>query len=147
MRKMLPVALALAALVPIGAMRVGADPARAIKNVTVPDEDRFAPFALTIHVGDAVRWRNNDTDDHTVVSDDYFTTAGHEGTDQLLATGSTFTLQFKHPGTFLYYCRFHARLNEYNQPIAPGPDGGIEGSGGNFGTPMSGVITVLPSDG
>jgi hypothetical protein len=26
----------------------------------------------------------------------------------------------------------------------PGPDGGIEDANGNFGTPMSGVITVLP---
>ena len=30
-----------------------------------------------------------------------------------------------------------------NQPLAPGPDGGIQDSNGNFGTPMSGVITVV----
>jgi hypothetical protein len=28
------------------------------------------------------------------------------------------------------------------QPVAPGPDGGIEDPPGNFGTPMMGVITV-----
>jgi hypothetical protein len=34
-------------------------------------------------------------------------------------------------------------LDPDNQPIAPGPDGGIQDSNGNFGTPMSGVITVV----
>ena len=53
-------------------------------------------------------------------------------------------LRFRHPGTFVYYCRLHAKLDEFNQPVAPGPDGGIQDASGNFGTPMSGVITVLP---
>jgi hypothetical protein len=44
----------------------------------------------------------------------------------------------------VYYCRFHAQLDAFNQPIAPGPDGGVQDANGNFGTPMSGVITVLP---
>ncbi|PYN05664.1 MAG: hypothetical protein DME06_19470 [Candidatus Rokuibacteriota bacterium] len=52
--------------------------------VTVPQEDRFMPFALTIRAGETVEWVNLDTDDHTVVSDDAFDTAGHKGTDQLL---------------------------------------------------------------
>jgi hypothetical protein len=30
--------------------------------------------------------------------------------------------------------------------VAPGPDGGIQDSKGNFGTPMSGVVTVLAFD-
>jgi hypothetical protein len=60
--------------------------------------------------------------------------------------GGTFVLSFDHPGIFVYYCRFHATLDEFNQPKAPGPDGGIQDPDGNYGTPMSGVITVLPSD-
>ena len=32
--------------------------------------------------------------------------------------------------------------NADNQPIGPGPKGGIQDSKGNFGTPMSGVVTV-----
>jgi plastocyanin len=44
--------------------------------VIVPEEDRFTPFALTIHPGETVRWVNEDTDDHTVVSDDAFTRRG-----------------------------------------------------------------------
>jgi plastocyanin len=119
------------------------------KQVVVPQADQFTPFALTVHSGDAVQWVNNDTDNHTVVSDDPFNTAGHQGTNQLLvgtdANGGkagVFTLRFNHPGTFVYYCRFHAKLDAANQPIAPGPDGGIQDANGNFGTPMMGIITV-----
>src|SRR4051794_30333544 len=84
-----------------------------VQYVRIPEEDRFTPFGLTIHVGDSVQWTNYDTDDHTVVSDDFFNTDGHKGTDQLLpgtdTTGgqpSTYTLRFIHPGQFVYYCRF-----------------------------------------
>jgi plastocyanin len=118
-----------------------------VQKVTVPPEDRFTPFALTIHAGDTVQWVNHDTDDHTVVSDDAFTTAGHQDTNHLLGgNGGTFSLHFTHPGTFVYYCRFHAHLDSFHQPVAPGPKGGIQDAKGNFGTPMSGVITVLPSN-
>ena len=119
------------------------------QQVVVPGEDRFTPFALTIHAGDCVEWVNQDTDDHTVVSDDAFNTAGHKGVNQLLV-GTTnnggqpgvFILRFSRPGTFVYYCRFHSHLDADNQPVAPGPRGGIQDSTGNFGTPMMGVITV-----
>lgn len=147
MRRFLPLLLFAAALIPIGAFSAQAGAphaARASYKVRVPAEDRFAPFAITIHAGSAVQWVNNDEDDHTVVSDDAFDTTGHHGTNELLtADGGTVTLYFNHPGTFVYYCRFHAHLDQWNQPVAPGPDGGIQGQNGNFGTPMSGVITVL----
>ncbi len=122
------------------------------KMVIVPEEDRFSPFALTIRSGEDVQWVNMDTDDHTVVSNDFFNTAGHSGTDVLLlgtdnnnGRPGTFTLHFSHPGTFHYYCRFHAHLDDFHQPAAPGPRGGIQDNG-NFGTPMMGVITVLPGE-
>ena len=119
------------------------------QQVVVPGEDRFTPFALTIHAGDCVEWVNQDTDDHTVVSDDAFNTAGHGGVDQLLpgtdsngGVPGTFALRFNHQGTFVYYCRFHSHLDDDNQPAAPGPRGGIQDASGNFGTPMMGVVTV-----
>jgi len=128
---------------------VGGDRIR--EMVIVPQEDRFTPFAVTVNVGEAVRWVNQDTDDHTVVSDDAFNTAGHGGTNQLLpgtdsngGVPGTFELRFLRPGTFVYYCRFHAHLDAENQPTAPGPEGGIQDANGNFGTPMMGVVTVLP---
>jgi plastocyanin len=121
--------------------------------VTIPEEDRFTPMALTIHAGDTVKWVNNDTDDHTVVSDDVFNTTGPHGVNHLIpgtdnnnGQPGTFTIHFNRPGTFVYYCRFHSHLDDQHQPVAPGPDGGIQDSNGNFGTPMMGVITVLPGD-
>src|SRR5205809_757382 len=109
-----------------------------VRQIIVPTEDRFTPFAITVRVGQPVVWVNNDADDHTVVSDDAFNTAGHQGTNQLLASGRAIVLRFNHPGTFVYYCRFHAHLDSANQPVAPGPEGGIQDANGNFGTPMSG---------
>jgi hypothetical protein len=105
------------------------------------------PFAITVRVGQPVIWINNDTDDQTVVSNDAFDTAGHRGVNVTLkASGGTFTLVFKHPGVFPFYCRFHSMLDADHQPKAPGPDGGIQDSNGNYGTPMNGVITVLGDD-
>ena len=144
MKKVLVGSSAVAVLASIGAIAAGAsDGHRSTVNVKVPGEDRFAPFAVTIRAGDSVQWSNGDTDDHTVVSDDQFNNAGHRGFNQLLPTGGKITLRFSHPGTFVYYCRFHAHLDSAGQPVAPGPDGGIQDTNGNFGTPMSGVVTVL----
>jgi plastocyanin len=115
-----------------------------VRQIIVPDEDRFTPFAITIRAGQRVQWINNDIDDHTLVSDDAFNTSGPRGVDVLLpANGGTVTIKFGHPGTFPFYCRFHAHLDSANQPVAPGPDGGIQDQNGNFGTPMAGVITVV----
>ena len=126
-----------------------AAPVRPPIQVVVPEADRFSPFVVTIHAGQSIEWINRDTDDHTIVSDDAFNTAGHKATDHLLpgtdTTGGApgrFVLRFDRPGTFAYFCRFHARLDSANQPVAPGPRGGIQ-DGSNFGAPMMGVITVL----
>jgi plastocyanin len=127
------------------------DRRRTFQQIIVPEEDRFTPFGITIRQGDTVKWINRDTDDHTVVSDDFFNTAGHNGTDVLLlgtdnnnGQPGTFTLRFNRAGQFVYYCRFHSHLDGDHQPVAPGPDGGIQDPNGNFGTAMMGVITVLP---
>jgi plastocyanin len=128
--------------------QVGASTRPKTTTINIPTEDRFTPFAVTVKVGQPVQWVNGDTDDHTVVADDAFTTAGHDDANHLLlGTASRggpgqFTLVFHHPGTFLYYCRFHAHLDADHQPVAPGPRGGIQDTNGNFGTPMMGVITV-----
>jgi plastocyanin len=119
-----------------------------VHQVNVPGEDRFAPFALVIRAGDTVQWINNDTDDHTIVSDDFFNTTENRKVDRLIpgtakGKAGTFRLRFRKPGQFVYYCRFHAQLDAAHQPVAPGPDGGIKDGNGNFGTPMMGVITIL----
>ncbi|HJW14970.1 MAG TPA: hypothetical protein VJ776_09745 [Thermoanaerobaculia bacterium] len=123
------------------------------KQVIIPGEDRFTPFGLTIRSGDFVQWTNMDTDDHTVVSNDFFNTAGNNGTDIVIpgtdnngGNPGTLTLHFTRPGLWAYYCRFHSHLDDDHQPVAPGPDGGIQDTTGNFGTPMNGVITVVPGE-
>jgi plastocyanin len=120
------------------------------RQIIVPEADRFTPFALTIRPGESVEWINMDTDDHTVVSDDFFNTAGHNGTDVLIpgtdnndGKPGRFALHFGKPGIFVYYCRFHSHLDGDHQPAAPGPQGGIQDANGNFGTPMMGVINVV----
>ena len=139
---------------------LGSYGATTTETVLVPEADQFSPFALTIHVGEKVKWVNNDTDDHTVVSDDSVNTTGPKQLDHLLpGTDSNggkpgkFSIVFRKPGTFVYHCRFHSILDANHQPVAPGPEGGIQGEGvappgtaDDFGTPMMGVITVLPSE-
>jgi plastocyanin len=150
MRKLLTglvLVLVLATLGAIGAQANGghaSDNMGRVHQVTVPEADRFTPFALQIRAGDSVKWVNNDEDGHFVVSDDAFNTAGNRGTDEQLPVDGSVVLRFRHAGTFVYYCKLHAKLDAFNQPVAPGPDGGIQDANGNFGTPMSGVITVLP---
>jgi len=114
-------------------------------KIVIPGEDRFAPFAVTAAVGQPVAIINQDTDSHYVVSNDVFNTAGHRGTNTLLGAGKYTVLTFQHPGVFPFYCSFHAMLDSKHQPKAPGPFGGIQDSNGNFGTPMNGVITVVPA--
>jgi plastocyanin len=132
-------------------------PAASDKRVThvqviVPESDRFTPFAQTLRAGEAVRWINKDTDDHSIVSLDTSSTTGPRrlnvllpGTDNNGGKPGQVVLHFDKPGVFVYYCHFHAHLDAEHQPVAPGPDGGIQDADGNYGTPMMGIITVLPA--
>lgn len=120
-------------------------------RVVIPAADRFAPFVLTIHAGDTVQWTNRDEDDHTLTSVNRFTSPGFRGVNYLIrgtdanhGFPGVLRLRFSAPGTFVYRCLFHSALDSYGQPVAPGPHGGIQDRNGNFGTPMMGVITVLP---
>src|SRR5512147_2001448 len=129
------VLLVLALLVPVSAA-LADRPSTHV--VTVPEEDRFDPFVMTIKAGEQVTWVNNDTDDHTIVSDDFFTTSNNKGVNTLLpGTDSNggnpgkVTLRFRKAGVFVYYCRFHSHLDDAHQPAAPGPDGGIQDANGN----------------
>ena len=118
-------------------------------TVVIPDADKFVPYHITVRIGDTVTWVNNDTDNHSVVSDDMFNTEGHKGVNRVIpgtdnngGRPGSLTLRFTHLGTFVYYCRFHAHLDADAQPVAPGPDGGIQDANGNFGTPMTGIVSV-----
>lgn len=121
------------------------------KIVKIPEGDRFIPFVLTIHVGDTVKWINNDEDDHTVVAVTHFTTTDHNTVNHRILglenngdKPGVYQLTFHQAGRFTYHCRFHSTVDTHFQPKAPGPDGGVQDPNGNFGTPMMGVIEVLP---
>jgi len=60
----------------VAVQQVGAESRPKTTTVSIPTEDRFTPFAVTVKVGERVQCVNGDADDHTVVSDDAFNTAG-----------------------------------------------------------------------
>jgi plastocyanin len=133
--------------------------------VSIPEQDRFYPFAIQIQAGDTVDWVNSDTDDHTVVSNDALNTANPKNVDVVVlgtvnngGQPGVFSITFHDSGIWNYYCRFHSMVmdDQFHQPFAPGPRGGIQTEKDptlcdppgtdtcNFGTPMMGVITILP---
>lgn len=63
----------------------------------------FAPAALTVKVGTAVTWTNQDSDAHTVTSQDN----GGPLTSAALSTGQTYSYTFTKPGTYAYLCTIH----------------------------------------
>lgn len=111
-------------------------------------------------MGDIVTWRNNDDNEqHSVTSMDVINSAkAPVGVNHVLTgTGNPFTLTFNEPGQWLYYCRFHAALEAFNQhyrleepaaaattviPKATGPIPPQQEA--EVLVPMMGVITILP---
>ena len=96
-------------------------------RVTIPGSDYFSPAIITIHVGDTVRWTNQDTDDHTItsaprsagttVSDGFDSRI--PGTNANHGEAGTFSHTFKTAGTLVYYCKIHAKLDPTIHQFAP----------------------------
>ncbi len=61
----------------------------------------FIPETITISVGTAVTWTNNDSPTHTVTTRDTLFDSG------TLSGGATFSYTFAQSGTFEYYCKIH----------------------------------------
>ena len=100
----------------------GSAPAAAATHSVVLKDIQFQPGTITIDVGDTVTWTHQDgATAHTVTADDG--SFDHAMNSQASAP---FSHPFNTAGTFRYYCRIH---------------------GGPGGQGMSGVITVLPSNG
>lgn len=64
----------------------------------------FQPPTITIPVGTAVTWTNNDSAGHTVTADD-----GSFKSDKL-GSGATFSQTFATAGTFAYHCSIHPSM-------------------------------------
>jgi plastocyanin len=80
-----------------GAAAPVAGNAVAIKNFA------FAPAALTVKVGTTVTWTNQDTDAHTVTSQN---NAGPLAS-AALNTGQSYSYTFTQAGTYSYLCTIH----------------------------------------
>jgi plastocyanin len=93
----LAVAAALWTAVATAASGAEADTAARV----VMKEFMFAPAALTIRVGSAVSWTNQDNEPHTVASDAGVFRSG------ALDTNESFTFRFDKPGTYHFLCTIH----------------------------------------
>lgn len=80
-----------------------ADTAPVAGNAVTIKNFAFAPAALMVKVGTTVTWTNQDSDAHTVTS--------QNGTGPLssaaLNTGQTYSYTFTKPGTYAYLCTIH----------------------------------------
>jgi plastocyanin len=92
MRRLLLLPLVVFALAAAG-------PASSATNHTVTiTKSGFNPVSLTIPNGDSVTWKNNDTTNHQIVSDNGSFTA-----TRVLAPGESATRTFPQAGTFAYH--------------------------------------------
>ena len=62
----------------------------------------YAPEAITVDAGTKVTWTNADKAPHTATADDSSFDTG------TLKQGDSASASFDVPGTYAYYCRFHA---------------------------------------
>jgi len=83
------------------------DASAAEANEVIIDNYAFGPLTMTVPVGTAVTWVNQDSDIHSVAADDgdpvMFKSAG-------LDTDDKFTFTFAKPGTYAYHCGLHPHM-------------------------------------
>ena len=94
----------LFALLTLAVAQAGVAPAKpAHRQVIVPGEDRFFPFAVTIRSGESVTWVNKDPFPHTV------TAAGKFDSKEIAANGK-WTYRATKPGEYAYICTLHPNM-------------------------------------
>lgn len=71
----------------------------------------FQPTELTVSVGDAVRFVNENTAPHTVTQGENGTAAEDAAFDEQLASGESVEITFDTAGDVAITCRFHATMN------------------------------------
>lgn len=81
--------------------------------------EEFHPATLVVHVGDVVRWTNDEhtlfQTDHNVMADD-----GSFASKQRMKEGTSFEFQFTTAGSFPYHCTLHG-LSGVVQVVSPRP--------------------------
>ena len=141
--------------------------------------DRFVPFQLTVRLGDSVKFVNTNTGGDYSVTASPANLIGPAPFDKLVPSqNGSITQRFCDNGLWVYYSKFQASIDKFDQPVAPGPGNsnnpspsGLQGFADvtvspmdnstevpcleecfdgssylccNYGTPMMGVICVLP---
>gem|GEM_PF-410389 len=75
-------------------------------DVSITDDMDFDPDEITIYVGDAITWTNNDGMSHTATS-----TSGPTSFDSgNIASGGTWSFTFTEAGTYEYECEYHSSM-------------------------------------
>jgi len=94
---------------------VASSPAHAAESVLHPvtvehESFAFAPQALSIHVGDRIKWTNHDGQMHMVVT----AKPGSEGQEleiyARMNPGESIEHQFDTPAAYYYYCAIHFQM-------------------------------------
>ena len=67
----------------------------------------YAPAEITLHVGDAITWINNDPIAHTATAK---ANASGGPWEVMIPPGKSASMQIKTAGTIDYYCRFHPNM-------------------------------------
>jgi plastocyanin len=68
----------------------------------------FSPSTVTVHVGDIIKWTNNDGTTHTATSDVGAPFSFNSG--NLSGSGGTFSYTTTTTGTATYYCAIHSSM-------------------------------------
>jgi plastocyanin len=77
-------------------------PAQGTVNVSIQNFS-FTPQNITIQAGSTVRWTNNDSTAHTATSPGNFDSGN-------LNSGGSYQFTFNTPGTYTYFCAYHAGM-------------------------------------
>ena len=90
-------------------------------------DDYFQPKTINVQPGTTVRWVNYGKHTHTVTSKDGRWDSGD------IPPGASYTVTFRTPGTYYYYCRHHTKEKMEGTIVVgastPGTSGGYGGSG------------------
>lgn len=93
---------------PLAVLLVMAVPAFGGEVVQIVQRDRsFSPAEVTIHVGDTVRFLNEDSFAHNMLSE----TPGFEFDLQLQKPGEIKEITFDHPGVVMVGCDIHTKMH------------------------------------
>jgi plastocyanin len=84
---------------------VAADRVEIVEPANAPDRWGYAPAAIEVRAGSAVRWHNGGEQFHTVTSD-----SSGRPFDLGLDPGKDATFTFAQAGTFAYHCGVHPQM-------------------------------------